>query len=126
MPKRKRKRQNESTLNAMGELLYGLPAAPPLPQRRGMIKWGEAKMIEGSLRQHAWHDETDWSVPVELCEGVDPAEGMRAAAEAFRQSRWAQGTSGFGALRWVSGREVKEVDVEGRRLIVTEHVRLCD
>lgn len=97
-----------------------------MPKYRGYPSWSNRKFVEGSHKQNAWDDTSDYEVPVIVIPGASVEDALRDAAEIFRKSEAAQPESGWGRLRWSGGCSIVALDPIKQVLVVRESIRLCD
>ena len=84
------------------------------------------KMVEGSLRQHAWQDTYEMAYPIRYDGEFTPTviAAIKVAWEKYERSL--PQVSSYGALRWPGPSNFVRVDVENKQVIIAESTMLAD
>jgi hypothetical protein len=100
----------------------------------GKILIGKRVEVKGSMHQGGYNDTFDWLIPVEFNVPITE-ELISKAQKVLASTKWYNShTSSWGALRWLQGRSLKDIEVvkdEAGNIIdvafiVTERWGLCD
>ena len=83
------------------------------------------KFIEGSHRQHAYSDTSDYEHVISY-DGEITTEVEKAIRAAWWAAKCNHGQNGYGQLRWFSGRNIVSIDRERKIIIAQESISLCD
>lgn len=89
------------------------------------IHFKQKRAVQGTSKQHAWSDTTEYEIPFD-CDEPESPELRERIERAFYRSKLTQAESSWGRLRWSCGYRLDRIDFDRRVIVATHSIGLCD